>query len=102
MVLATGDVVRAKSPITPSGGLGRTAPVGAEGIVTAVYPPGQMVSPYDGHEYALKVHFPGYLNLCRCFDGCYHVADFEVEKIEVTDGEIAAFLADSMPESDAA
>jgi hypothetical protein len=102
MEFATGDVVRAETEISPSSGFGHPVPIGTEGVVSFVYPPGVMVSPYDGQEYALKVHFPGRVNICRCFDGGYHVGDFEISKIEVTDDEIATFLQSARPESEAA
>lgn len=104
MIYTNGDVVESTADIGSSGGLMRSVPPGVKGIVTYVYPDGEMVSPWDGVDYRLKVKFPGYLNVCRCMDGCYHVAEAEVSKIEVTDRDIWDFFegAERQDEEDAA
>lgn len=98
MTFAAGDIVKAVQMITASGGLAATVPVDTEGVVTYVYPAGAMVSPWDGLEYNLKVRFPGHLNICKCLDGNYHVGEFEVTKVEVTDREIWDFFMGEEPD----
>lgn len=91
-IFTQGDVVEATAEIGSSGGLMRAVPPGTKGLITYVFPEGQMVSPWDGIDYRIKVKFPGYLNICRCMDGSYHVADEEIHKVEVSDQDIWAFF----------
>lgn len=99
-ILSPGDIVTSVCEIGSSGGLMPPVPTGTQGVVTYIYPDGEMVSPFDGTDYRLKVKFPGHLNICRCLDGCHHVADAEVEKVEVTDRDIWDFFEGEGNEED--